>query len=327
MKSVALALGFAAVAAHADKFDDFKKEFGRNYGTTKEEDYRRSVFNENLALISAENAKGKSYTLGVGNFADLTFTEFKSQYLTGFTPQRKNTSLGTFQAPTGFVKDDAVDWVAKGAVTPVKNQAQCGSCWSFSTTGALEGASFIAGRGLTSLSEQNILDCDKGGNKCQGGSMDQAFGWVATNGLLAEKDDTYKCADQTSDECTSSQCPDGAFTQVLKPGDVTGHTDVDQTEGALEAAVMKQPVSVAIEADQTVFQHYKSGVLTNDACGENLDHGVLIVGYGTDNGQKYWKVKNSWGAVFGEEGYIRIERGDAAAVVSAASARWQASPQ
>merc|ERR1712072_1553235 len=109
-----------------------------------------------------------------------------------------------------------------------------------------------------------------------------------------------------------AQCPaSGGATQVLKPGDVTGHTDVDQTEDALEAAVMKQPVSVAIEADQAVFQHYTSGVLTNDACGENLDHGVLVVGYGTDNGQKYWKVKNSWGTVFGEEGYIRIEKGSA----------------
>jgi len=188
----------------------------------------------------------------------------------------------------------------------------CGSCWSFSTTGALEGASVIAGRQLVSLSEQNILDCDKGGNKCQGGSMDQAFDWVAQNGLMSEADDSYKCADQSSSECQSSTCPTGG-SKVLAIGDVTGHTDVDQTEGALEAAVAQQPVSVAIEADQQVFQHYTKGVLTNEACGENLDHGVLVVGYGTDNGQKYWKVKNSWGTTFGEEGYIRIERGAAEA--------------
>merc|ERR1711935_91860 len=98
---------------------------------------------------------------------------------------------------------------------------------------------------------------------------------------------------------------------VIAVGDVVKHTDVEQTEGALEAAVMKQPVSVAIEADQTVFQHYTGGVLTNDACGENLDHGVLAVGYGEDNGQKYWKVKNSWGTTFGEDGFIRIEKGSA----------------
>merc|ERR550537_1598992 len=96
-------------------------------------------------------------------------------------------------------------------------------------------------------------------------------------------------------------------TQVLTPEAVTGHTDVDQTADALEAAVAQQPVSIAIEADQSVFQHYTGGVLTSDACGENLDHGVLVVGYGTDNGQKYWKVKNSWGSTWGESGYIRLE--------------------
>merc|ERR1712050_581757 len=96
---------------------------------------------------------------------------------------------------------------------------------------------------------------------------------------------------------------------ILEPGDVVDYTDVENSEGALEAAVAQQPVSVAIEADQPVFQHYQSGVLTNDACGSNLDHGVLVVGYGVDNGQKYWKVKNSWGTTFGEEGYIRIEKG------------------
>merc|ERR1719182_334244 len=98
-------------------------------------------------------------------------------------------------------------------------------------------------------------------------------------------------------------------TLVLEKGDVEKYTDVEQTEGALEAAVAQQPVSVAIEADQAVFQHYTGGILTNDACGSNLDHGVLAVGFGTDNGQKYWKVKNSWGTVFGEQGYIRIAKG------------------
>jgi len=295
------------------KFEEFMKSFGRNYPTQYEQDYRRKVFKENLDMIETENAKGLSYTLGVTNFADLTFGEWRSQYLTGYTkPPMTIASLGVFCAPVGFEEPDSVDWVAQGGVTPVKNQEQCGSCWTFSTTGALEGASFVAGRPLTSLSEQNILDCDKEGNKCKGGSMDQAFGWVATNGLCSEVDDSYKCADETSSQCTSSQCPINC-AQVLKPGDVTGHTDVEQTEGALEAAVAKQPVSVAIEADQAVFQHYTGGVLTNDACGENLDHGVLIVGYGTDNGKKYWKVKNSWGTTFGESGYIRIEKGNAAA--------------
>jgi cathepsin L len=296
------------VGAHADRFDDFKERFGRHYATQYEHDYRLKVFNENMALIDAENAKNKSYTLGITNFADLTSAEFRSQYLTGFVPKVKLASSPVFQAPAKFLEPDSVDWSTKGAVTPIKNQGQCGSCWSFSTTGALEGASFIAGRGLTSLSEQNILDCDKGGDKCEGGSMDQAFEWVAENGICSEADDSYKCSSETSDECDNSQCPTNC-TKVLEKGDVTTYTDVEQSEGALEAAVAQQPVSVAIEADETVFQYYTGGILTSEACGENLDHGVLVVGYGTDNGQKYWKVKNSWGTSFGEAGYIRLEKG------------------
>jgi len=184
---------------------------------------------------------------------------------------------------------------------------------SFSTTGALEGAWQIAGHDLVSLSEQNILDCDKGGGKCQGGSMEQAFGWVQKNGICTEIADPYKCQDQSSTTCTGSTCSasSGSCTKVLEPGDVTGSTEVPQTEGGLEAAVTKQPVSVAIEADKAVFQHYTGGILSNEACGETLDHGVLVVGYGTDSGQKYWKVKNSWGTMHGEAGYWRIERGSA----------------
>jgi len=292
-----------------DSFQAFKQKFNRVYESSDEEEYRRKVFNENMALVTAENAKGKSYTLGVTDFADITFDEFKQRYLGGFIPQQTNRTLGTFQAPVDFIEPaDGVDWSTKGAVTPVKNQAHCGSCWSFSTTGALEGAAFIAGRKLVSLSEQNILDCDKGGHKCQGGSMEQAFGWVETNGICSEDSDSYKCADQSSTECRTSKCP-SSCTKVLKAGDVSGYTQVGHDEKALEAAVTKQPVSVAIEADQQAFQHYTGGVLTSEACGENLDHGVLAVGFGTDNGQKYWKVKNSWGTVFGEQGYIRIAKG------------------
>merc|ERR550537_597573 len=138
--------------------------------------------------------------------------------------------------------------------------------------------------------------------------MDQAFGWVAEHGACSEESDSYKCADQDSETCKNSKCS-ASCTKVLQPGDVTGHTDVDMTEGALEAAVAQQPVSVAIEADKAVFQHYTGGVLTNDACGSQLDHGVLAVGYGVDKGQKYWKVKNSWGAWWGDGGYIRIAKG------------------
>jgi len=291
-----------------DIFEDFKKRFARKYASRVEEDRRQKIFNENVKFIDSENSKGHSYTLGVTNHADLTFAEWRMQYLGGYVASPKKKSLGAFRASAGFVVPESVDWRTEGAVTPVKNQGQCGSCWSFSTTGALEGAAFLSGRKLVSLSEQNILDCDHGGHKCQGGSMDQAFQWVSENGICAEADDTYKCMDQNSEQCTSSVCPTQC-KPVLAAHVVTNSTDVDPSEGALEAAVSQQPVSVAIEADKPVFQHYTGGVLTNEACGSQLDHGVLAVGFGTDKGQKYWLVKNSWGTSFGEQGYIRIERG------------------
>merc|ERR1712228_1057817 len=125
---------------------------------------------------------------------------------TGYVNQVNSRNLEVFQAPAGFVAPDAVDWTTQGAVTPVKNQAHCGSCWTFSTTGALEGAWKIAGHDLVSLSEQNILDCDTGGAGCKGGDMEQAFGWVKENGICSEADDAYKCADQSSSTCTGSTC-------------------------------------------------------------------------------------------------------------------------
>jgi len=308
-----LAGGFVLVSsaqAQSHGFDEWVKTFNRTYADEAEKSMRRNIFHDNLDWINTENAKGRPYTVGLTEFTDLTWDEFSAAHL-GFDAQTHSAGGRVFEALDSFVEPDAVDWTTEGAVTPVKNQAHCGSCWSFSTTGALEGAWKIAGHDLPSLSEQMILDCDTGGNKCRGGSMAQAFEWVKENGLCAESDDAYKCADQSSSECTASTCSasSGSCSKVIQAGDVTGYTQVSQSEGALEAAVAQQPVSVAIEADQQVFQHYTGGVLTSSACGSNLDHGVLAVGYGTDNGQKYWKVKNSWGSSWGESGYIRLAKG------------------
>jgi len=372
MRSLVLGSLAAVAAAQAPPnkwmlFDGFMKKFDRQYASEFEKGQRFQIFSENVDIIYASNAKNHSYTLGITEHADLTWKEFRAEHLNGFKPSltASEQPRGFFSASKDFTTPDSIDWGAKGGVTSVKNQGTCGSCWTFSAVGGLEGAMFVAGRPLVDLSMQHILACDTGGSGCKGGSMPQAFGWVKDNGIPSLKDEPYLCKDGTSSECTGMtcaactvktgetcifgsctkvngtvcnkaslihrcECPagqcykqgaDGGYgtcgaakpvSLVLAAGDVTTYTDVATTEAALEAAVAQQPVSVAIEADQSVFQHYTSGVLTNDACGSNLDHGVLAVGYGVDGTQKYWKVKNSWGETFGEKGYIRIERGAAA---------------
>jgi len=189
-----------------------------------------------------------------------------------------------------------------GGVTPVKNQGEFGSCWAFSTTGALEGANFVANGKLESLSEQQFLDCAEafGTDGCNGGLMDNAFKFAEQKAICTEDSYPYRGRRGNCLKCDSNG---------LSQSEVTGYKDVAaDDEHALMSAVAQQPVSIAIEADLPVFQLYKSGVLSG-MCGAKLDHGVLVVGYGVD--QKfgpYWKVKNSWDLSFGEDGYVRLAR-------------------
>jgi C1A family cysteine protease len=234
----------------------------------------------------------------MNSFGDLTTEEFHARF-TGFLGLRNRFArtqnvahLSTDAIPT------SVDWTTKGAVTGVKNQGQCGSCWSFSATGSTEGAWFLSKGQLISLSEQQLMDCSKseGNNSCEGGLMDYAFEYIISNkGICTEASYPYTAAD--SNTCKSC-------TNVVT---ISSYKDVAQTENDLAAAVAQQPVSVAIEADQSAFQFYSSGVLTG-TCGTQLDHGVLAVGYGTSGSTDYWKVKNSWGGDWGMTGYVLIQR-------------------
>lgn len=306
------ALGFAALGSgtqEADvEFRQYMQRYNKTYASHEEYLVRRAAFAKSAAYVRAENAKGHSYRLETNEFADQTTEEFAAARLGLAAPAhgwQGAAYLGAHEH-SGAELPESVDWVEKGAVTDPKNQRTCGSCWAFSSTGALEGRWQIATGTLLSLSEQQLVDCAKDGNNgCGGGLMDHAFEFWESSAVCTEDSYAYTAKDGT---CIASNCTEG-----VPAGGVRGYKDVaTDDEAALMEAVAEGPVSVAIEADQMAFQLYAGGVLSKK-CGDSLDHGVLIVGYGTsEDGVEYWKVKNSWGASWGEEGYLRMERGSAA---------------
>jgi len=306
------AVGAAAAAPnHGDvesMFESWMSKHTMEFKGATEYLHRLAVFAENVERIATHNMGNTTYTMEMNQFGHLTANEFGAQY-TGLKVPEVDASIPrvSFNADKAAAAGSAVDWTDKGAVTPVKNQGQCGSCWSFSTTGSLEGAYFLKNNKLVSLSEQQLVDCDKVDSGCGGGLMDNAFAFIKTNKGLCTEDD-YKYTG-TDDKCKTS-------CTVVDGTTVTSFTDVSTvpqqtpcSEATMEKAVAQQPVSVAIEADQQAFQFYSSGVMTG-TCGVALDHGVLVVGYGTDSGTDYWKIKNSWGASWGVDGYIKIEKGN-----------------
>ena len=284
-------------------FQQWSLTNGRVYQPT-ERDYRESVYYANVAKIDAHNEGNFSWTMNVNQFADLTAEEFKSTVVSGSfrRGEQRNTTVGVRGLWSRADLPASVNWTAKGAVTPVKNQEQCGSCWAFSTTGSVESAWFLAKGTLPSVSEQQLVDCStaEGNQGCNGGLMDYAFEYIIKNkGITTEAAYPYTATGPNA--CAAAGKPVAAS--------LSGYKDVPvNSETALETAIAQQPVSVAVEADQSVFQFYSGGVM-DSACGTQLDHGVLAVGYGVLGGKEYYLVKNSWGASWGANGYILLGRG------------------
>jgi len=276
----------------AGDFDAFKARYGKVYNG--DEDEHRATYEANMARAAAESTDEVQF--GENQFADLTQEQYRAAAGLGYKANRHAglPHLGVHEYQ-GEELAASVDWTTQGAVTPVKDQGQCGSCWAFSTTGGMEGAWQIGTGSLTSMSEQQLVDCSTQNAGCNGGSMELAFNFAGTVNVATEASYPYTARDGT--------CKSSGLTTAIPKGGVTGYKSVGQSTDSLKSAIQNGPVSVAIEADQFAFQLYSGGVLSS-GCGTNLDHGVLAVGYDSNS----FKVKNSWGASWGANGYVQISQ-------------------
>jgi cathepsin L len=298
---IAIAIFFAAVSAISEyeyqtEFINWMRTYQRAY-TTEEFGTRYSNFKNNMDFV--RNFQPTTFEVELNEFADLSIDEFNARF----------KGLNYVYEPK-FVEEIAfpdapasIDWRDKGAVSHIKNQGQCGSCWSFSAAGSIEGQHFLSTGKMVTFSEQNLMDCSTsyGNMGCNGGLMDYAFKYVINNkGLDTETSYPYTARDGS---CHYSASNSG--------GTISGYTDVAQgSETALVNAIGSiGPISVAIDASHQSFQLYSKGVYYEPACSSTqLDHGVLAVGYGTTGGQDYYIVKNSWGTSWGQAGYIQMAR-------------------
>ncbi|KAM6572443.1 hypothetical protein CsatA_016523 [Cannabis sativa] len=288
---------------------------GKVYKSAQEKEIRFNIFKENVKFIESFNKHEKKYSfkISMNKFGDMANHEFRAlrngyrstvaSSTSSSSSRPKSSMLFKYENVTHSSIPSSIDWREKGAVTPIKDQQTCGSCWVFSAVAATEGITKIKKGKLISLSEQQILDCDTNPDDqgCRGGLMENAFNFIAKNGgITSEYAYPYKAEQST---CATTK-------RLYNVAKIKGYQAVPQnSEAELLKAVAHQPVSVAIEGGGQYFQFYSSGVFTGD-CGTTLDHGVTVVGYGTDEeeGTKYWLVKNSWGTNWGEEGYVRIQR-------------------
>ncbi|KAG7552748.1 Cathepsin propeptide inhibitor domain (I29) [Arabidopsis thaliana x Arabidopsis arenosa] len=285
-------------------FESWMVKHGKVYGSVAEKERRLTIFEDNLRFINNRNAENLSYRLGLTQFADLSLHEY-GEVCHGADPRPPRnhvfmTSSDRYKTSAGDVLPKSVDWRNEGAVTEVKDQGHCRSCWAFSTVGAVEGLNKIVTGELVTLSEQDLINCNKQNNGCGGGKVETAYEFIMKNGGLGTDNDyPYKAVNGVCD---------GHLKENNKNVMIDGFENLPANdEFALMKAVAHQPVTAVIDSSSREFQLYESGVF-DGSCGTNLNHGVVVVGYGTENGRDYWLVKNSRGNTWGEAGYMKMAR-------------------
>jgi len=311
-------------------FDNFVEKYGTQYDSDVERAHRFNVFLENLHHVEVLNLQEPTAKYGITQFSDLSKEEFERLYLgrkkpanfANATTEWKPTCTACKRFPElakyhyESLPSD-FDWRDYGAVTDVKNQGQCGSCWTFGTTGDIGGVWFLDGNDLTSLSEQQLLSCDYGisaGNfGCNGGLQENAFEYVIDlGGIVSEETYPYRSYMGSITGNTHPPCQDSKVTSDQFAASISSWSQVSssaaQEDDIMTALVNQGPVTIGINAEN--MESYTGGIADPTVCpAAGVDHAVLIVGYGTQLGTDYWTIKNSWGSSWGEDGYYRIVRG------------------
>ena len=280
------------------QFQRFLNKYNKKYNTVEEYLLRYDVFKKNLNKFRQNKA---SYKMGINQFTDLTPTEFRKRYLNLDMKllnkiNYKKVSVNSNGAP------DSWNWIDQGVLGPIKDQGYCGSCWAFSTMGNIEALNTMKTKEYVALSEQQLVDCDTEVDMgCDGGLMEYAFQYLIDNGCMSQEDYPYVGYDDT--------CKYDKDKVVVRIKDWKMLETQDEGE-IKEFLYDNGPLAIAINADP--FQYYTEGIIDEDewSCDpEGLNHGVVLVGYGSENGVDFWIIRNSWGDYWGEQGYCRVARG------------------